>query len=133
MIRRPPRSTLFPYTTLFRSLASQIIAPARPLPLLVPGSYKTWVAPLPVNPVVIPFMTPVSSFMPPLLHHPPHLHPQLLAHHHFIHISINTRTAFQPALSRLGRVIRRIRCHRSYPLSMANKQPFLKPRCQTRV
>src|SRR5256885_2854238 len=24
MIRRPPRSTLFPYTTLFRSLASQI-------------------------------------------------------------------------------------------------------------
>src|SRR2546428_3754004 len=25
MIRRPPRSTLFPYTTLFRSLANQII------------------------------------------------------------------------------------------------------------
>src|SRR2546425_8666495 len=24
MIRRPPRSTLFPYTTLFRSLASQM-------------------------------------------------------------------------------------------------------------
>src|SRR3712207_7988687 len=24
MIRRPPRSTLFPYTTLFRSLANQI-------------------------------------------------------------------------------------------------------------
>src|SRR5258708_22260656 len=24
MIRRPPRSTLFPYTTLFRSLAAQI-------------------------------------------------------------------------------------------------------------
>src|SRR2546427_3851779 len=28
MIRRPPRSTLFPYTTLFRSLASWKIAPA---------------------------------------------------------------------------------------------------------
>src|SRR2546430_5272452 len=34
MIRRPPRSTLFPYTTLFRSLgklcASQKQSPARP-------------------------------------------------------------------------------------------------------
>src|SRR5256885_12787294 len=28
MIRRPPRSTLFPYTTLFRSLKSRTIAPA---------------------------------------------------------------------------------------------------------
>src|SRR2546430_10049824 len=28
MIRRPPRSTLFPYTTLFRSLAIQHRAPA---------------------------------------------------------------------------------------------------------
>src|SRR2546425_5081526 len=27
MIRRPPRSTLFPYTTLFRSLAGQRVAP----------------------------------------------------------------------------------------------------------
>src|SRR5260370_29417744 len=26
MIRRPPRSTLFPYTTLFRSVASQIVS-----------------------------------------------------------------------------------------------------------
>src|SRR2546425_3254927 len=30
MIRRPPRSTLFPYTTLFRSLLAQ-----RPAPLLL--------------------------------------------------------------------------------------------------
>src|SRR2546422_7446161 len=30
MIRRPPRSTLFPYTTLFRSQAVQLFA-ARPL------------------------------------------------------------------------------------------------------
>src|SRR5258708_19837729 len=27
MIRRPPRSTLFPYTTLFRSIVSSSIAP----------------------------------------------------------------------------------------------------------
>src|SRR3712207_8068387 len=28
MIRRPPRSTLFPYTTLFRSLLDQLLAEA---------------------------------------------------------------------------------------------------------
>src|SRR2546421_8326511 len=28
MIRRPPRSTLFPYTTLFRSLAATAVGPA---------------------------------------------------------------------------------------------------------
>src|SRR5260370_30873143 len=28
MIRRPPRSTLFPYTTLFRSLPRSVVAPA---------------------------------------------------------------------------------------------------------
>src|SRR2546427_9184969 len=28
MIRRPPRSTLFPYTTLFRSLVSRVARPA---------------------------------------------------------------------------------------------------------
>src|SRR2546426_5907323 len=31
MIRRPPRSTLFPYTTLFRSLADVRRAPTGPL------------------------------------------------------------------------------------------------------
>src|SRR5256884_2999161 len=29
MIRRPPRSTLFPYTTLFRSCAAEISGPPR--------------------------------------------------------------------------------------------------------
>src|SRR3712207_8920727 len=29
MIRRPPRSTLFPYTTLFRSPARVVLGPAR--------------------------------------------------------------------------------------------------------
>src|SRR2546429_1046288 len=42
MIRRPPRSTLFPYTTLFRSRALQIPEPvirepARPVGLLKVG------------------------------------------------------------------------------------------------
>ena len=32
MIRRPPRSTLFPYTTLFRSLAAEIDATSWPSP-----------------------------------------------------------------------------------------------------
>src|SRR5256885_12152108 len=31
MIRRPPRSTLFPYTTLFRSVAGRLRAPHRRL------------------------------------------------------------------------------------------------------
>src|SRR2546430_5019223 len=31
MIRRPPRSTLFPYTTLFRSLASDHLEEAPPM------------------------------------------------------------------------------------------------------
>src|SRR2546422_6774114 len=31
MIRRPPRSTLFPYTTLFRSVSSNSQAPALPI------------------------------------------------------------------------------------------------------
>src|SRR3712207_7336735 len=34
MIRRPPRSTLFPYTTLFRSAAAE---PLRGVPLLLQG------------------------------------------------------------------------------------------------
>src|SRR3712207_9472070 len=42
MIRRPPRSTLFPYTTLFRSLAAPAILraqaayPERPIRLIIP-------------------------------------------------------------------------------------------------
>src|SRR5256886_17377633 len=37
MIRRPPRSTLFPYTTLFRSVAPTGTAPRSPLPARLPG------------------------------------------------------------------------------------------------
>src|SRR5256885_16355226 len=43
MIRRPPRSTLFPYTTLFRSLVT--IAAARPSSVAVAGPLLAlWVA-----------------------------------------------------------------------------------------
>src|SRR5258707_3944528 len=36
MIRRPPRSTLFPYTTLFRSCRSTYATPVASVPLSVP-------------------------------------------------------------------------------------------------
>src|SRR5687768_18003141 len=35
MIRRPPRSTLFPYTTLFRSYIYEQLISTMPLPVLV--------------------------------------------------------------------------------------------------
>src|SRR3712207_7090894 len=38
MIRRPPRSTLFPYTTLFRSLAVAVDGPAQPADVDVHGA-----------------------------------------------------------------------------------------------
>src|SRR5258708_38624941 len=43
MIRRPPRSTLFPYTTLFRSV--HVGEPGRLLghPRLLPGGEEPWV------------------------------------------------------------------------------------------
>src|SRR5256885_5156518 len=42
MIRRPPRSTLFPYTTLFRSLS--VSHHAHPGPLYCPRSFSSCVA-----------------------------------------------------------------------------------------
>src|SRR2546425_10235251 len=45
MIRRPPRSTLFPYTTLSRSLAAPVVVaePVQPIYLHVPpGHAKHW-------------------------------------------------------------------------------------------
>src|SRR3989441_1790748 len=42
MIRRPPRSTLFPYTTLFRSILSQFTGAARELPeAIIVNPYDT--------------------------------------------------------------------------------------------
>src|SRR3712207_7376478 len=48
MIRRPPRSTLFPYTTLFRSaLEFPMIPSTKPLspPILIHSSPKPWRTP----------------------------------------------------------------------------------------
>src|SRR3712207_8486166 len=43
MIRRPPRSTLFPYTTLFRSTSASLIlkSPERSITLTEEGSFGT--------------------------------------------------------------------------------------------
>src|SRR5437588_8539994 len=40
MIRRPPRSTLFPYTTLFRSPAAPEAEPGAPAPKLVATDHR---------------------------------------------------------------------------------------------
>src|SRR2546425_3830327 len=40
MIRRPPRSTLFPYTTLFRSIAGVVNAGTSPRPR---ARYSSWI------------------------------------------------------------------------------------------
>src|SRR3989475_5854482 len=65
MIRRPPRSTLFPYTTLFRSPVASIIAasppPARCATSSVRPGYRnpaTWSACLCTGPVTIASTTP---------------------------------------------------------------------------
>src|SRR5258708_22117665 len=48
MIRRPPRSTLFPYTTLFRSSMgpSRCAMSARPHFRLPPSAFRRWAAAL---------------------------------------------------------------------------------------
>src|ERR1017187_11019589 len=48
MIRRPPRSTLFPYTTLFRSIYDR------------PGYIQLIPPPVVISPVLIPPVAPLS-------------------------------------------------------------------------
>src|SRR3712207_7728078 len=65
MIRRPPRSTLFPYTTLFRSqsmllIAFGIKAAVFPLSAWLPDSYPT--APAPVTAVFAGLLTKVGVY-----------------------------------------------------------------------
>src|SRR3712207_8609579 len=40
MIRRPPRSTLFPYTTLFRSMGEKIIVDDRTVAVVMTHNYE---------------------------------------------------------------------------------------------
>src|SRR2546427_6512974 len=78
MIRRPPRSTLFPYTTLFRSAHAQC-APARTAECAFigrhcggPGSLRPELLPVPwrggngrahlLNPITVKNPIPPSSF-----------------------------------------------------------------------
>src|SRR3712207_8196510 len=60
MIRRPPRSTLFPYTTLFRSPGHGIPRPGTLVALLVGTCWLTYALPL-VGP-------PLSLTVPVLTH-----------------------------------------------------------------
>src|SRR3712207_4832191 len=46
MIRRPPRSTLFPYTTLFRSFWNAADEPARALEIISPAGFERYFAEL---------------------------------------------------------------------------------------
>src|SRR5256885_7122949 len=52
MIRRPPRSTLFPYTTLFRSQRGQLYAQAaRAFESGGPAALRSWLQSLPAEPL----------------------------------------------------------------------------------
>src|SRR3712207_8629380 len=60
MIRRPPRSTLFPYTTLFRSPHNRPRARSPGVPMLRPVTDRPSLSPL-VPPVTFPRATPPRS------------------------------------------------------------------------
>src|SRR2546430_4436566 len=53
MIRRPPRSTLFPYTTLFRSRAQPDVAPHLELEVLDPQAVEKHVLELGAEPLLL--------------------------------------------------------------------------------
>src|SRR5258708_40163029 len=60
MIRRPPRSTLFPYTTLFRSIA----------PGIAPGPAIA-APPIVVQPIAPMTQQPIAAAMQPVAQEPP--------------------------------------------------------------
>src|SRR3712207_7817113 len=57
MIRRPPRSTLFPYTTLFRSTAGDV----RSVQLDGVGHYAALEAPEALSAVILEFLSSVED------------------------------------------------------------------------
>jgi len=62
MIRRPPRSTLFPYTTLFRSGEPLFGVEERPVPASrVPGESSSPTQPFPVKPPPLSRVTPITK------------------------------------------------------------------------
>src|SRR5690348_17566297 len=56
MIRRPPRSTLFPYTTLFRSRADEdagiVVAPTDP-PVELEDEIREWLLRIEIEPIPV--------------------------------------------------------------------------------
>src|SRR2546428_9715775 len=66
MIRRPPRSTLFPYTTLFRSLPDQVTFQSSSDPIAMTGPYNwTWTSVGPGNDL-LSIEVQVKSGLPPI-------------------------------------------------------------------
>src|SRR2546430_9685277 len=68
MIRRPPRSTLFPYTTLFRSCTSGLHLDSRCAPVLfaepdVELAWRDWLARVALN---VTDLVPANSLSPDL-------------------------------------------------------------------
>src|SRR3712207_8547943 len=64
MIRRPPRSTLFPYTTLFRSKPCRISVDRRPLAKAVTLGLRTVAVSAAGRPVVATDGTRTLAWMP---------------------------------------------------------------------
>src|SRR3712207_7030988 len=65
MIRRPPRSTLFPYTTLFRSVREAIaLQEAAGLDVISDGELRrtSWIASIPLVGEDPSFVAPVSRY-----------------------------------------------------------------------
>src|SRR3712207_9070031 len=71
MIRRPPRSTLFPYTTLFRSTDDGVVAPAQVETLALgedePGHPSSWFPACTTVPPLATASRPVSLGVPALV------------------------------------------------------------------
>src|SRR3712207_7237013 len=64
MIRRPPRSTLFPYTTLFRSLRAGLAARSTALPSAAEGPGAPFRPGGPATPVPVPLALLRGSAVP---------------------------------------------------------------------
>src|SRR5258708_39301257 len=69
MIRRPPRSTLFPYTTLFRSLCLSALVLVSACGAAGPGGSEQPAA-VPAQPVSVPAHVVAPTAAPPVLARP---------------------------------------------------------------
>src|SRR5258705_12530263 len=76
MIRRPPRSTLFPYTTLFRSLVDECPRPSRDLNLVIGvAEHRTGLlGEINCSGVSLGVLGAHTSYLCPICKDPGHLH-----------------------------------------------------------